>query len=115
MAPRSHSGRRRAGNWLRQRFLALTQASLAVNGGPVEPELAPNDAPWWTWVFVLGIAGIFVASRGGALWGALIGAGAVSCVGVVRMRRPAAVRALLCAAITAGCWGAFYAIRALAS
>lgn len=94
----------------RIRWLFLGEASMSVDGQPIAPVEAPEDLPWWVWVFVAASAAIMVVTKGGALWGALAGVGAASCVGVSRINRPPAARLLGCAAIVAACWGVLAAV-----
>lgn len=97
---------------LRLRYLTVATARMIADGQEVAAEAAPADVPAWTWLFVVATAGILVASRGGALWGALVGVAAVSCIGVSRTQRPEVVRLVVCAAIAGAAWVAFFALSA---
>ncbi len=93
------------------KYLAVPEASLEIDGRVIEPIEGPRALPAWTWAFVLANLAILVASRGGAIPGAIAGVGAVGVIGSARSNLAIAARLGLCVLVTAAAWGAFYGLR----
>jgi hypothetical protein len=86
------------------KWLHVPQAELTVGGRLVAPIGGPGDMPAWAWGFVALNLALLIVSLGGAIPGALAGAGAVSCSWIARGPRPLGARLALCAAVTLAAW-----------
>lgn len=103
-------GPRRATVRVRVKYLAVPEATLEIDGSPVAPAEAPRPLPAWTWAFVAANIAILVASRGGAIPGAIAGVGAVGAIGAARSNLGLAPRLALAALATGAAWAAFAAL-----
>ena len=92
---------------VRLRWLLALEAELEVDGRPVAPAAAPREIPAWIWLFAIANAAILVVAGGGAIPGALAGAGAAFSIGIARSELSLPARLGLCALVTAAAWGAF--------
>jgi hypothetical protein len=92
------------------RYFLIPEASLDIDGAVLDPVDAPPKLPAWVWLFALANVAVLYVTKGGAIPGMLAGVGLASCVGVNFSRLSVAVRLLLCTLITAGVWGAVYAM-----
>ncbi len=64
------------------------------------------ESTWWGWIFFVACMAILVATRGGALWGALGGMAGSACLKIAGSREiPLAARLSVCVLITASVWG----------
>lgn len=81
----------------------------------IHDTVVPNSAwtPRWVWGFVIACMAIPVVSLGGAIPGAIGGAGAYGCYRAARRAdSTTARRVAICTAIAVGCWLAFIAFIA---
>jgi hypothetical protein len=95
---------------MKLKYLAVAEAELQIDGKTVAPLEAPRALPPWTWIFVLANMAILVASRGGAIPGAIAGVGAVGTIAAARSNLAFAARLALSVVVTGLAWGAFYAL-----
>lgn len=95
---------------VRIRWLVALDAELEVDGRVVQPAAAPREIPAWVWLFAAANAAILVVAGGGAIPGALAGAGAASSIGIARTSLSAPARLGLCALVTAAAWAGFYGL-----
>lgn len=103
-------GPRRAIVRVRVKYLALPEAALEIDGSAIAPLDAPRPLPAWTWAFVAANLAILVASRGGAIPGAIAGVGAVGAIGAARSNLRLAPRLGLAGVSTGAAWAAFAAL-----
>ena len=73
-----------------------------------------SSTPVWGWAFVIACVAIPVVSLGGAIPGAIGGAGAFACYRAARQPGTSTTtRLAICTAIAIGCWTVFIALLAV--
>ncbi len=89
----------------------------APAAAPDEDQQATSNKPQtpaWGWAFFVACLAIMIATRGGAVWGALGGGVGGACLKISQNRQiPVLARFLVCAAITAVLWGVILALVAV--